>query len=65
MPFIRIDILAGRSDELKRKLYEEVTNTVEKTIHAPRENIRVVITEIPKENWVVGGVSIADRQKKD
>ncbi|MDM5196703.1 2-hydroxymuconate tautomerase [Fictibacillus enclensis] len=61
MPFIRIDLLEGRSEELKRKLITEVTDAAEKVLSAPRENIRVVLTEVPKQYWAVGGIPMSER----
>jgi len=50
-------MLEGRPPERKRELIEELTKTVERVLGARRESIRVVILEIPKAHWGIGGVS--------
>jgi 4-oxalocrotonate tautomerase len=64
MPIIQLHILEGRSTELKRELISEVTNAVSRTLGSPRESIRVLLNEIPKENWGVGGVPIVELENK-
>jgi 4-oxalocrotonate tautomerase len=56
MPFVEITLIAGRTDEQKRKLFETVTTAVETAVGAPRESIRVVLREVPASYWAVGGV---------
>ena len=36
---------------------KNVTIAVSKSLDAPRENVRVVVTEVPKTHWVIGGKS--------
>lgn len=50
--------------ETKRALVKEVTDAMEKAYKFPRQAYVVTITENPPENVGVGGVLIADRQKK-
>jgi 4-oxalocrotonate tautomerase len=50
--------------EAKRALVKEVTDAMEKAYKFPRQAYVVTITENPPENVGVGGVLIADRQKK-
>jgi 4-oxalocrotonate tautomerase len=64
MPLVQIHILEGRTPELKKKLITEVTNAVINSLDAPRENVRVVIYEVPKSHWSVGGVTMEEREKK-
>lgn len=63
MPFIRIDLLEGRTEEQKLALIRNLTETVVETINAPRENVRIVITEHAKKHWSVGGVTIEEREQ--
>ncbi|MET3695765.1 4-oxalocrotonate tautomerase [Bacillus oleivorans] len=63
MPIINVQILEGRSPEKVHALIENITNTVSETLDAPRENIRVIISEIPKTHWGKGGVTISDLEK--
>lgn len=62
MPIIQMHILEGRSDALKQKLVAEVTDAVSRTLGNPPESIRVLLYEIPKSHWAVGGTSMAVRE---
>lgn len=60
MPLIHVEILEGRPPEKVKKMIEKITDAVEEALEAPRPSIRVIVTEIPKTHWAVGGVPIAD-----
>ena len=57
MPFIQIQILEGRPPEKIETLIENVTEVVSNSLDAPKENIRIVVNEVPKTHWGIGGVS--------
>lgn len=61
MPLAQISILEGRDDEKKAQLIRAVTDAIEESIGAPRETIRVVLTEVPKTQWGIGGETVASR----
>lgn len=56
MPFVRIDVLAGRPPMLLEALIEAVSETVARTLDVPIERVRVVINEVPPHLWGIGGV---------
>ncbi|MEE9725093.1 2-hydroxymuconate tautomerase [Listeria seeligeri] len=60
MPFITIQFLEGRSDEQKKALVSEVTDVVSKNLKAPKENIHVILEEMKKTDYAVGGVRKSD-----
>ena len=60
MPIINISILEGRSEEKITDLIRNVTSTVSETLDAPEENIRVIVTEVPKTRWSVGGKTMKE-----
>jgi 4-oxalocrotonate tautomerase len=60
MPFAQIYLLEGRSVEQKRAVIEKVTQALAEAVGAPKENIRVWIHDMPKENWGIAGVSAKD-----
>lgn len=64
MPNAYIDGPKIESVETKRALVKEVTDAMEKAYGFPRQAYVVTITESPAENVGVGGILIADRQKK-
>ena len=55
MPLVEVTLIEGRSKEKKAALIRGITDVVERTVDAPRESIRVIVREVPPENWGVGG----------
>lgn len=53
-------MMEGRPPEKIDELIKNVTATVSETLDAPKENVRVLITEVPKTHWGIGGVSAKD-----
>lgn len=60
MPLAHIYIMEGRTVDQKRAIIEKVTQALHEAVGAPKENVRVVIQEVPKNNWGIAGVSAAD-----
>ncbi|WP_246414981.1 2-hydroxymuconate tautomerase [Listeria farberi] len=60
MPFVTIQFLEGRSDDQKKALVSEVTDVVSKNLKAPKENIHVILEEMKKTDYGVGGVRKSD-----
>jgi 4-oxalocrotonate tautomerase len=65
MPLVRIDLMEGRPAEVRLELHDRVARLVAEIVDAPLENVRTYITEIPADNWGIGGVpaSIARREQ--
>ena len=61
MPIIKVEILAGRSREQKRELAEVLTKETARIIKVNESSIFVVIDEVTKENWAVGGELLIDK----
>ncbi|ADP99802.1 MULTISPECIES: 4-oxalocrotonate tautomerase [Marinobacter] len=57
MPVAQINILEGRSDEQKEMLIREVTDAISRSLGAPVESVRIIITEMPKQHFGIGGQS--------
>ena len=55
MPIAQLFILEGRTSEQKADLIREVTDAMHRSIDAPKERVRVIITEMPKEQFGIGG----------
>ncbi|WP_373863292.1 4-oxalocrotonate tautomerase [Brevibacillus centrosporus] len=64
MPIIQIQIMEGRSPEKVKSLIQRVTETVAEELDSPKERIRVLVTEVPKTHWGIGGVPASDRQDR-
>ncbi|EFR95781.1 conserved domain protein, partial [Listeria ivanovii FSL F6-596] len=50
----------GRDDDQKKALVSEVTDVVSKNLKAPKENIHVILQEMKKADYGVGGVRKSD-----
>ncbi len=55
MPFVRIDMWKGRTEEEKAKIIQKVTEAIVESCGCPKEAVTVVIDDISKENWGSGG----------
>lgn len=62
MPFIDVTIGLGRSPEQIRVLIHELTEAAQRSLGAPKENIRVVVREVPETHWAAGDVTVAERR---
>lgn len=57
MPIAEIHLIEGRSDEQKEALIREVTDAIAHSLDAPKERVRVLIDEMPKQHFGIGGQS--------
>ncbi len=57
MPIAQLYILEGRTDEQKERLIREVSEAMSRSIDAPIERVRVIITEMPKNHFGIAGES--------
>jgi 4-oxalocrotonate tautomerase len=58
MPIAQLYIVEGRSDEQKETLIQDVSAAMARSLDAPMERIRVIITEMPKQNFGIAGQSV-------
>lgn len=54
MPFVRIQLKEGRTDEQKKKIAEEIIEIMHKHSDATRESVRVIYEEMAPENFYSG-----------
>ncbi|PWV69038.1 2-hydroxymuconate tautomerase [Halomonas sp. A11-A] len=57
MPIAQINILEGRTDDQKEMLIREVSEAISRSLGAPMESVRIIINEMPKQNFGIGGQS--------
>lgn len=57
MPIAQIHIVEGRTDEQKETLIREVSEAISRSLDAPLATVRVIITEMPKTQFGIGGVT--------
>lgn len=64
MPVVNIQIFQGRSVEQKRSLVAEVTEAICRSLSVSPDVVRILITDMPRENMGVAGVLNIDTVKK-
>jgi 4-oxalocrotonate tautomerase len=57
MPIIQVQILEGRSDEQIKAFISSLTESTVKTLGVKAEQVRVIVSEVPKKRWGVGGIT--------
>ena len=61
MPVIRVEMFK-RTQEQKRELARELTEAFIRTCGGNKDSIKILITEVDKNNWASGGVITADKK---
>jgi 4-oxalocrotonate tautomerase len=64
MPIIQISIVSGRAPEKIKNLIAEVTEATARTLDAPLDSIKVIVTEVEPTHWGSAGETIAERRAK-
>ncbi|GHP12774.1 putative tautomerase [Lentilactobacillus fungorum] len=62
MPIVDIHLIAGRSQAQLKGLVEDVTAAVVKNTGAPAEHVHVILSEMQKDRYSVGGVLKSDEE---
>lgn len=63
MPLAQLYIGKGRTYEQKKALIENVTQAVVDALGTSRDSVWVVINEVPRSEWGVGGKPLAEPDK--
>ncbi len=63
MPLVTVRMLEGRSFRDRKALAEEITKAVMKTARVERDHVWVIIEEVERDNWAVGGVLFPEMNK--
>lgn len=64
MPVIVVEMYAGRTAEQKAALAKKLTEGTIEALEVKPDQVRVIIHEIPKENYAIGGKTAAELQGK-
>lgn len=64
MPLIQATIMEGRTQEQKEAFFKGVTEVAVATLNVRPEQVRVIISEVPKGHWAIGGISVAERDRE-
>ncbi|MGB9752352.1 MAG: 4-oxalocrotonate tautomerase [Roseiflexus castenholzii] len=62
MLVLRVTMVEGRTDEQRAALMHRLSECAARHFDKPLEEVRLVIYEIPKTHWGVGGRSLAERE---
>ena len=61
MPFIQVNLTAGRSPAQKREFTEAVTREAARILNCPPEVVWIVFNDVAKEDWATGGVLVSEQ----
>jgi 4-oxalocrotonate tautomerase len=61
MPILQVEILKGRTQEQKREMVHQVTEAICRTLQCPPEVVTIMIREMEKEHFAVGGILYSDK----
>lgn len=64
MPLVNVHLARGRTPEQKRALMEAITDAVETHLGAPRDSVRVWMTEMADTDFMAGGELLADKRAR-
>lgn len=64
MPIIHVHMFEGRTVEQKRKLVAAMTDAVVSSLGAKPDAVRIVIHDMAKQDYAIGGVLTADQEQK-
>ena len=64
MPIIRVEMFTGRTDEQKKILVKELTDSFIKSCGGNREAVEVIITDIEQKNWGKAGELYSNKINK-
>ena len=62
MPVVHINLYDGKSVEVKKKIAVAVTEAFVKSMGIAPELVKILIHEIPKENFSTGGILDSERK---
>ena len=55
MPMVQIEIIEGRTADQKRAMAKEVTDAIVHSLGVKPDAVRIIIRDMKKENFAVGG----------
>jgi 4-oxalocrotonate tautomerase len=55
MPYVKVELIKGRTEEQKAAMAEAITEALVKLGGAAPQSVWVVFDDVEKENWATGG----------
>ncbi|MCL6631827.1 MAG: 2-hydroxymuconate tautomerase family protein [Alicyclobacillus herbarius] len=65
MPFLNIQLLEGCTQAQKEELIARTSTAVAETLNIPLATVRVVIAEVPLDNWGVAGETMRAKRMRE
>lgn len=62
MPIVHISVKKGRTLEQKRAMAKAITKALAETMDAKESAVRIIINEMEKDDFAVGGVLVCDTE---
>lgn len=64
MPLVNVHMASGRSQEQKKALMNAITDAMEEHVGAPRDSVRVWISEFSNTDYMAAGELLIDKQAR-
>lgn len=64
MPYINIALFPGQNKEMKAKIAEKFTDIIRQELRVPDDKIWVTFSEIPADEWSIGGKMCGGEKSK-
>jgi 4-oxalocrotonate tautomerase len=64
MPLVNVTMARGRSPEAKMKMLHAIADAIHDSIGAPRDSIRVWVTEVENTDFLAGTEILVDKQAR-
>ena len=55
MPIARVEMYEGRTEDQKAEMVRRVTEVLAEVLRVRPDEVHVVIYEVPRQNWGIGG----------
>jgi 4-oxalocrotonate tautomerase len=55
MPFINVKVAGELTEDQKKKIAKEITDTMERVAGKPKNYTYIVFEEVAHEDWAIGG----------
>ncbi len=64
MPIIRVDLMEGRTPEMKEQFISALCEATVKSLNVKPESVRIILYEIPKTHFSIAGKTVARRDQE-
>lgn len=55
MPYVNLKVAGSLTREQKKKIAQEITDTLERVAHKPKSYTYIVFDEVEMEDWAIAG----------